>query len=98
MGEGERLTPDSQFCLSTSPAGATPTARDGLPFPRPIPSQDKFDATWKSLTAPRALFECADPNHQVFVGPYSRGHNTCHSDQPYASLLTEPAPAPLLSG
>ena len=31
------------------------TARNGLPFPRPIPTRDQFDATWKSLTAPLAL-------------------------------------------
>ena len=40
------------------------TARTGLPFPRPIPRRDQFDATWKSLTAPLALsppMECADP-------------------------------------
>ena len=40
------------------------TARTGLPFPRPIPTRDQFDATWKSLTAPLALsppVECADP-------------------------------------
>ena len=40
------------------------TARTGLPFPRPIPTQHQFDATWKSLTAPHVLsppLECADP-------------------------------------
>ena len=39
------------------------TARTGLPFPQPIPTQDQFDATWKSLTAPLVLsppVECAD--------------------------------------
>ena len=39
------------------------TARTGLPFPRPIPTRDQFDATWKSLTAPLVLsrvVECAD--------------------------------------
>ena len=44
--------------------GDTYTARTGLPFPRPIPTRDQFDATWKSLTAPLALsppVECADP-------------------------------------
>ena len=33
-------------------------------FPRPIPTREQFGATWKSLTAPRALspaVECADP-------------------------------------
>ena len=30
-------------------------ARTGLPFPRPIPTRDQFDATWKSLTALLAL-------------------------------------------
>ena len=30
------------------------TARTGLPFPRPIPTRDPFDATWKSLTAPHS--------------------------------------------
>ena len=42
----------------------TYTARTGLPFPRPIPTRDQFYATWKSLTAPLALYtpvECADP-------------------------------------
>ena len=40
------------------------TARTGLFFPRPIPTRDQFDATWKPLTAPLALsppVECADP-------------------------------------
>ena len=41
------------------------TARTGLPFPRPIPTWDPFDARWKSLTAPLALppppVEFADP-------------------------------------
>ena len=40
------------------------TARIGVPFPRPIPTRDQFDVTWKSLTAPLALsppLECADP-------------------------------------
>ena len=40
------------------------TARPGLPFPRPIPTRDQFDATLKSLTAPLVLpppVECADP-------------------------------------
>ena len=40
------------------------TARTGLPFPRPIPTRDQLDATWKSLTAPLTLcpvVECADP-------------------------------------
>ena len=34
------------------PQGDAYTARTGLPFPRPIPTRDQFDATWKSLTAP----------------------------------------------
>ena len=44
--------------------GDTYTARTGLPFPRPIPTQDQFDGSWKSLTALLALsppVECADP-------------------------------------
>ena len=48
--------------------GDTYTARTGLPFPRPIPTRDQFDATWKSLTAPLALsppLECADPPSPV---------------------------------
>ena len=39
------------------------TARTALPLPRPIPTRDQFDATWKSLTAPLVLsppLECAD--------------------------------------
>ena len=39
----------------TTRRGDAYTARSGLPFPRPIPTQDQFDATWKSLTAPLAL-------------------------------------------
>ena len=38
------------------------TASTGLPFPRPIPTRDQFDATWKLLTPPLALsppVECA---------------------------------------
>ena len=44
--------------------GDANTACTGLPFPRPMPTRDQFDATWKSLTAPLALsppVECADP-------------------------------------
>ena len=40
------------------------TAGTGLPFPRPIPTRDQFDATWKSLTAQFLLsppVECVDP-------------------------------------
>ena len=40
------------------------TARNGLPFPRPIPTRNQFDTMWKSLTAPLVLsppVECADP-------------------------------------
>ena len=49
---------------STGRLGDAYTARTGLPFPRPIPTRDQFDATSKSLTAPLALsppVECADP-------------------------------------
>ena len=38
------------------------TTRTGLPFPRRIVRRDRFDATWKSFTAPLALSpppECA---------------------------------------
>ena len=38
-----------------TPRGDAYTARTGLPFPRPIPTRDQFDATWKSLTTPLAL-------------------------------------------
>ena len=31
------------------------TARTGLLFPRPIPTRNQFDATWKSLTAPLVM-------------------------------------------
>ena len=44
--------------------GDSYTARNGPPFPRPIPTRDQFDATCKSLTAPLVLspmVECADP-------------------------------------
>ena len=40
------------------------TARTGLPFPRPIPTREQFDATWKSLTTPLVLspaMKCDDP-------------------------------------
>ena len=35
--------------------GATYTAATGLPFPRPIPSRDRFMDTWKELVKPLAL-------------------------------------------
>ena len=35
--------------------GATYTAATGLPFPRPIPSRDRFMDTWKALVKPLAL-------------------------------------------
>ena len=44
--------------------GEAYTARTGLPLPRPMPTRDQFNATWKSLTAPLALsppLECANP-------------------------------------
>ena len=52
------------LCEYITRRGDAYTARTGLPFPRPIPTRDQFDATWKSLLAPLALFlpvECADP-------------------------------------
>ena len=55
-------------------------ARTGLPFLRPIPTRDQFDATWKSLTAPLALsprWNVPTPHREVIVGPHGRGHNTC---------------------
>ena len=35
--------------------GAAYTAPTGLPFPRPIPSRDRFTDTWKELVKPLAL-------------------------------------------
>ena len=35
--------------------GAAYTAAMGLPFPRPIPSRDRFTDTWKELVKPLAL-------------------------------------------
>ena len=35
--------------------GAAYTAATGLPFPRPIPSRDRFTDTWKKLVKPLAL-------------------------------------------
>ena len=61
------------------------TARIGLPFPRPIPTLDQFDATWKSLTAPLALpprWNVPTPHRRIGVGPYGCGHNTCNPRQP----------------
>ena len=52
------------LCEYITRRGDAYTARPGLPFPRPIPTRDQVDATWKSLTAPLALsppLECADP-------------------------------------
>ena len=52
------------LCEYITRRGDAYTARTGLRFPRPIPARDQFDAAWKSLTAPLALFppvECADP-------------------------------------
>ena len=77
------------------------TARTGLPFPRPIPTRDQFDATWKSLTAPLALsppVECAAPHRRVVAGPCGRGHNSCNPGRHCASLFTGPAPSPLWCG
>ena len=78
------------------------TARTGLPFPRPIPTWDQFDATWKSLTAPLALsppppprWNVPTPRRWVAIGPYGRGHNMCNPGEPCASPLTGPAPSPL---
>ena len=34
--------------------GAAYTAATGLPFPRPIPSRDRFTDTWKELVKPRS--------------------------------------------
>ena len=78
------------------------TARTGLPFPRPIPTQDQFDATWKSLTAPLALspprWNVPTPHRRVAAGPCGRGHNTCNPGRHSASLLIGPAPSPLWCG
>ena len=44
--------------------GAAYTAATGLPFPRPIPSRDRFMDTWKELVKPLALerpVSVADP-------------------------------------
>ena len=44
--------------------GAAYTAATGLPFPRPIPSRDRFMDTWKELVKPLALdrpMSVADP-------------------------------------
>ena len=44
--------------------GATYTAATGLPFPRPIPSRDRFMDTWKEMATPLALdrrVSVADP-------------------------------------
>ena len=37
--------------------GAAYTAATGLPFPRPIPSRDRFMDTWKELVNPRYTLE-----------------------------------------
>ena len=39
----------------TSRRGATYTATMGLPFPRPLPSGDRFTNTWKALAKPLEL-------------------------------------------
>ena len=52
------------------------TARTGLPFPRPVPRRDQFDATWNSLTAPLAWsppVECADPSLGLLLAPAVMG-------------------------
>ena len=69
------------------------TARTGLPFPRPIPTRDQFDAT----CCP-AWWNVRTPHRQVAAGLCGRGHNTCNPGQLCASLLTRPAPAPLWCG
>ena len=47
--------------------GAAYTAATGLPFPRPIPSRDRFTDTWKELVKPLAL----DPPMSVPEPPTS---------------------------
>ena len=47
--------PRSSFWVLSEYITRRGDARTGLPFPRPIPARDQFDATWKSLTAPLAL-------------------------------------------
>ena len=78
------------------------TARTGLPFPGPIPTQDQFDATWKSLTAWLALspprWNVPTPQRRVAAGPCGRGHNTCNPRRQCATLLSGPAPSPLWCG
>ena len=54
----ELAAPRSGFCVLSeyiTRRGDAYTARTGLPFPRPIPTRDQFDPTWKSLTASLAL-------------------------------------------
>ena len=71
------------------------TARTGLPLRRPLHTRDRFDATWKSLTAPLALsplVECTDPQSSGRGWLLRSSHNSCDPGQPYASLVTGPAP------
>ena len=76
------------LCEYITRRGDAYTARTGLPFPRPIPTRDQFDATWKSLTAPLVLspllWNVPIPRRRVTVGTYGRGHNTCNPGQPCA--------------
>ena len=74
------------------------TARTGVPFPRPIPTRDQFDATWKFACVVPPNGMCRPPRRRVVVGICGRAHNTyntCNPGQPCASPLTGPAPSPL---
>ena len=75
------------------------TAGTGLPFPRPIPTRDQFDATWKSLTAPLALspaVECADSPSSGRCWPLRSWAQYVQSRP--ALCQTRPAPSPLWCG
>ena len=74
------------------------TARIGLPYPRPIPTRDQFDATHNSLTAPLALppppppVECANPPSPGRCWPLRSWAQYVQPGKPCASPLTEGKP------
>ena len=49
------------------------TGRTGLPFPRPVPTRDQFDATWKSLTCSSCVVPlsgmCRPPVFRLLLAP-----------------------------
>ena len=66
------------------------TATTGLPFPRPIPSRDRFIETWKELAKPLALdrpVSVADPPTSGRSWPLQSWARYIQSRQPLADTM-----------